>query len=324
MSIDMTSKDAERADLGTDAATPQQIPIRGWLQVIRRAWEESKSDQVPLLAAGVAFFSFLSLFPAMIAAVMVYGLVRDPGEVSAQAQELADTLPDDAASLLTTQMEKIASTPQASLGLGLMVSLVLALWAASGGVGNIITSINLAYSEDETRGLVKRKALALGLTAGAIVFVLLAVALVAVAPPVLDSLVGSGPLRWVLEAIRWTLLLIAMSVMLAVLYRIAPDRRAPKFRWVSVGALVATVIWLLASFGFSIYVENFGSYGETYGALAGVVVLLLWLWITMFVVLFGAEINAESEHQTTADTTVGENQPIGKREAVKADTVANQ
>jgi membrane protein len=128
----------------------------------------------------------------------------------------------------------------------------------------------------------------------------------------------------VLEAIRWTLLLIAMSVMLAVLYRIAPDRRAPKFRWVSVGALVATVIWLLASFGFSIYVENFGSYGETYGALAGVVVLLLWLWITMFVVLFGAEINAESEHQTTADTTVGENQPIGKREAVKADTVANQ
>jgi membrane protein len=324
MSIDMTSKDAERDDLGTDAATPQQIPMRGWLQVTRRAWEESKSDQVPLLAAGVAFFSFLSLFPAMIAAVMVYGLARDPDEVSAQTQELADTLPDDAASLLTTQMEKIAATPRGSLGLGLMVSLVLALWAASGGVGNIITSINLAYSEDETRGLVKRKALALGLTAGAIVFVLLAVALVAVAPPLLDSMVGSGPLRWALEVIRWTLLLVAMSVMLAVLYRIAPDRRAPKFRWVSVGALVATVIWLLASFGFSIYVENFGSYGETYGTLAGVVVLLLWLWITMFVVLFGAEINAESEHQTTADTTVGENQPIGKREAVKADTVANQ
>lgn len=305
---------------GAHAEKPTEIPRRGWLQVVKRAWKEAKTDQVPLLAAGVAFYSFLALFPAMIAAVMLYGLVRDPADVQKQIDELSATLPSDAASLLTTQLEALTTTSSSSLGLGLIISLVLALWSASGGVGNVMTAVNLAYDEEETRGFVKRKLLALGLTLGAIVFVVVAVGMVAVAPAVLDNLVGAGPLRWALEAARWVGLLVAMSVALGILYKLAPDRDAPQFRWVTIGSVVATVLWLVASLGFSLYVDNFGSYNKTYGALAGVVVLLLWLWLTMYVVLLGAEVNAEAEQQTAEDTTVGPEKPMGQRGAVKADS----
>lgn len=306
---------------GAAAETPREIPVRGWLQVTRRAWAEAKHDQVPLLAAGVAFFSFLSLFPAMIAAVMVYGLVADPQTVAAQTQQLAQALPRDAASLITKQMEAITQTPQQSLGLGLAIALVLALWSASGGVGNVMTAINVAYDEEETRGFVKRKALALGLTLGAIVFAVVAVFLIAVTPPLLDQFFPGGMIRVLLEAARWIGLLLAVMAALAVLYRIAPDRDAPQLRWASVGAIVSTMIWIVASLGFSLYVDNFGSYGKTYGALAGVAVMMLWLWITAFVVLLGAEINAEAEQQTMRDTTVGTPAPLGERGAVKADTL---
>jgi membrane protein len=309
----------ERDYPGARAGEPQQIPPKGWLQVTKRAWAEAKIDQVPLLAAGVAFFAFLSLFPAMIAAVMVYGLVADPATVQRQTEQISQALPEDAASLITDQMEAITSAPQQGLGIGLVVALLAALWAASGGVGQMLTAINVAYDEDETRGFVKRKALALALTFGAILFATVAILLIAVAPVLLNALIPEGALRWLLEIARWVGLLVAVGVGLGVLYRWAPDRDSPRFTWVSVGAAVATVIWMVASLGFSLYVDNFGSYGETYGALAGVVVLMLWLWITAFIVLFGAEINAEAEQQTVRDTTIGEPEPLGERGAVKAD-----
>jgi membrane protein len=309
---------------GQQAESPSEIPRKGWFQVVKRAWKEAKSDQVPLLAAGVAFYSFLALFPAMIAAVMLYGLVRDPADVQRQVDELSAALPSDAASVLTTQLEAITSAPSSSLGLGLLVSLALALWSASGGVGNILSAINIAYDEEETRGFVKRKGLSLLLTIAAIGFVVVTISLVAVVPALLDNLVDAGPLRWGLEALRWLGLVAAMSVALAVLYRVAPDRDDPEFRWVSVGAVVATVTWIAASVCFSLYVDNFGSYNKTYGALAGVVVLLLWLWLTMYVVLLGAEINAEAEQQTAKDTTVGPDEPLGQRGAVKADTMPGE
>ena len=311
----------EAAPPGAEAEKPQQIPKRGWLQIIKRAWKESGKDQVPLLAAGVAFYSFLSLFPAMIAGVTVYGLVADPRTVNEQTAKLTEALPNDAASLIGDQLKAITETPQQSLGLGLVIALALALWSAAGGVGNVVTAINTAYDEEETRGFVKRKALALGLTFGAILFVVVAIGLVAVAPALLESFVPSDAAYWLLQVARWTLLVVAVSLVLAVLYRYAPDRDQPQFQWVSVGAVVATVIWLVASLGFSLYVNNFGSYGETYGALAGVVVLLLWLWITNFIVLLGAEINAEAEQQTVADTTAGAPEPLGERNAVKADSL---
>ena len=181
---------------GVGAEKPSEIPTVGWWQITRRAWKESKRDQVPLLAAGVAFYSFLALFPAMIAAVTVYGLVADPATVARQSEELTEALPADAASLLTGQMEAVTESPSQTLGLGLVVALVLALWSASGGVGNLMSAVNVAYDEEETRGFVRRKALSLVLTLGAIVFVVLSIGLVAVAPALLDNLVGAGPVRW--------------------------------------------------------------------------------------------------------------------------------
>lgn len=314
----------EREYPGATADEPKQIPAKGWLQVTKRAWAEAKVDQVPLLAAGVAFYSFLSLFPAMIAAVTVYGLVADPATVARQTQAISDALPQDAASIITDQMKAIAEQPQGSLGLGLIIALALALWSAAGGVGNIITAVNVAYDEEETRGFVKRKALSLLLTLGAVLFAVFAVALIAVLPPVLDALVPNTAANLLIGGLRWVLLVVGIMVALAVLYRYAPDRDSPRFSWVSVGAAVATLIWLLASVAFSLYVDNFGSYSKTYGALAGVAVLMLWLWITAFIVLLGAEINSEAEQQTVKDTTVGEPQPLGQRGAVKADNLPHE
>ncbi|HEX6249409.1 MAG TPA: YihY/virulence factor BrkB family protein, partial [Nocardioidaceae bacterium] len=214
--------------------------------------------------------------------------------------------------------------PEQSLGLGLIIALALALWSASGGVGNIVTAVNIAYDEEETRGFVKRKLLSLGFTFGAILFAAVAVGLIAVVPPLLDAFIPSGALYWLITIGRYLFLVVAVMIALAVLYRFAPDRDAPKFAWVSVGAAVATVIWIVASVGFSVYVDNFGSYGETYGAVAGVAVLMLWLWITAFIVLLGAEINSESEQQTVKDTTRGEPEPLGQRGAVKADNLPHE
>jgi membrane protein len=269
----------------------------------------------------VAFYAFLALFPALIAGLLLYGLVRDPDDVRAQAADWTRNMPSDAASVVTKQLDQLASTSQSSLGIGLVIALALALWSAAGGVGNLVTALNIAYDEEETRGFVKRKLLALALTAGGILFAVLCLTLVAAAPAVLDEVVPSGPARWGAEALRWAFLLVAMTGVLAVLYRVAPDRENARFSWVSVGAVVATLAWLVASAGFSVYVSLAGSYAKTYGALAGVVVLLLWLWMSVYLVLLGAELNAEAEEQTISDTTTGDPEPIGERGAVKADSI---
>jgi membrane protein len=305
---------------GEQASTPTQIPAKGWWQVVKRGWKEASEDQVPLLGAGVAFFGFLALFPALAAFTLIYGLVADPATISAQTQTLTASLPPEARTLLVGQLDQLASAPQQSLGWGLVLALVLALWSASGGVGNLITAVNIAYDEEKKRGFVKDKLLALGVTVGAVIFMALIVALMAGVPVVLGFLDVNGPLRWVTEVVRWLLLAALVMVALAVLYRVAPDRDAPKFRWVSAGAVTATVLWLVASAAFSLYVTFFGNYAKTYGALAGVVLLMLWLWLTSYAILLGAEINAESEEQTVKDTTSGPEQPLGRRGAVKADS----
>lgn len=305
---------------GEQARKPTEIPASGWWQVVKRGWKEASDDQVPLLGAGVAFFGFLALFPALAAFTLLYGLVADRATITVQSEALAAALPPEARTLLVGQLDQLASAPQQSLGWGLVLAIVLALWSASGGVGNLITAINVAYDERKKRGFVKDKLLALGVTVGAVVFMAVMVALMAGLPVVLGFLDVNGPLRWLLEIVRWVLMAALVMVALAVLYRVAPDRDAPKFRWVTVGAAAATVLWLAASAAFSLYVTFFGNYAKTYGALAGVVLLMLWLWITSYAILLGAEINAESEEQTVKDTTSGPEQPLGRRGAVKADS----
>ena len=306
---------------GIHAEKPTEIPLRGWKQILKRAWAENKADNMPIIAGGVAFFGFLSIFPALIAMISIYGLVASPETVSRQVQDLSAQLPDEAAELIGDQLKAITDNSGSALTWGLVVAILAALWSASGGVGNIVTAINLAYDEVETRGFVKLKATSLVLTLGAIVFVLITFGLVAVVPVVLDAL-PLGIVGTILaQVLRWTLLLAVFAGALAVLYRVAPDRDNPKLRWVSLGSIAVTVVWALVSLGFSFYVDNFGSYDKTYGAIAGVIVLMLWLYLTCYLVLLGAEINSEAEHQTAQDTTEGEPQPMGERGAEMADTL---
>jgi membrane protein len=310
---------SERELPGIEAEKPSEIPWAGWKQIVKRAWAEHKADNMPIIAGGVAFFGFLSIFPALIALLSLYGLVATPETVARQVEDLSAQLPDAAAEIIEQQLNAIVANSGGALTLGLIVSILAALWSASGGVGNLITAVNLAYDEVETRNFVKLKLMSLALVLGSIVFVLVTFGLVAVVPAVLDAL-PLGVVGTILaQVIRWVLLLAVFAGALAVLYRVAPDRDAPRLRWVSLGAVVVTVVWAVVSVGFSLYVDNFGSYDKTYGAIAGVIVLMLWLYLTCYLVLLGAEINSEAEHQTAHDTTTGEPQPMGARDAKMAD-----
>jgi membrane protein len=306
---------------GLHAEKPTEIPWRGWKQVLKRAWAEHKADNMPIIAGGVAFFGFLSIFPALIALVSLYGLVATPETVARQIEELSAQLPESAAKLIGDQLNAIVANSQSALSITLVVSILAALWSASGGIGNLVTAVNIAYDEVEARSFVKLKVLSLALTLGGIVFVLVTFGLVAVVPAIIKAL-PLGVVGTVLANIAtWVLLLAVFAGSLAVLYRVAPDRDAPRFSWVSLGAVIVTVIWAAVSVGFAVYVDNFGSYDKTYGAIAGVIVLMLWLYLTCYLVLLGAEINSEAEHQTAHDTTTGEPEPMGQRDAQMADTL---
>jgi membrane protein len=304
---------------GIHAEKPTDIPWRGWKQILKRAWAENKADNMPIIAGGVAFFGFLSIFPALIALLSLYGLVATPETVARQVENLSAQLPDSAAQIIEEQLNAIVANSGSALTFGLIVSILAALWSASGGVGNLITAVNLAYDEVEARNFVKLKLMSLGLVLGSIVFVLITFGLIAIVPAVLGAL-PLGVVGTILaQVVRWVLLLAVFAGALAVLYRVAPDRDAPRFSWVSLGAVVVTVVWAIVSVGFSLYVDNFGSYDKTYGAIAGVIVLMLWLYLTCYLVLLGAEINSEAEHQTAHDTTTGEPKPMGVRDAKMAD-----
>ena len=308
---------------GDQAEVPTQIPAKGWWQVTRRAFKESSADNVGILAGGVAYAAFLAVFPALIAGISLFGLVADPATIAQQAEGVLAALPETAQPLLRDQIVSLTQTPSSALSFSFVVSILLALWSASSGTSSLMTGINIAYDEQESRNFLKLRGTALLLTLGAIVFVLLTLALVAVVPAVLNALQLGTLINVIVQVVRWFLLVVLIVVALAVVYRVAPDRDAPKFKWTSVGAVVSAVLWVLASLGFSLYVNNFGSYNKTYGALAGVVVLLLWLYLTGYIILLGAEINAESEKQTKKDTTTGPPVPMGERRAEAADTVAD-
>jgi membrane protein len=306
---------------GREAERPSQIPPRGWFAILRRVMAEVKEDNVSLLAAGVAFYAMLAIFPAIIALVTVYGMVADPAEVESQVGEFAKGLPSGADQLITEQLRNVVNAGEQALSIGLALSLLAVLWSASGGVQGLVKSLNLVYDERETRGFLKLRGLSLLLTLGAIVVAVVALALITVFPAVIDDL-GLGEAGELAASIgRWVILALLVLVALAVLYRYAPDRANPRWRWVSWGAVVALVLWLLGSFGFSWYVDNFGKYNQTYGALAAVIILLLWLYLSAFAVLLGAEFDAEIERQTARDTTTGPERPLGQRGAEAADTL---
>jgi membrane protein len=304
---------------GSQADSPAEIPAKGWFQITKRSLKEVGEDNLTLIAGGIAYSWFLSLFPMMIAAVSIYGLVVDPSEVQAQVDDFASGLPQAAQDLILKQLQSISSSSGGGMSLTLILSIALALWSASAGMAGLVQALNIAYDEKDERNFVIKRGLAILLTIGFLVFIALAIILVGVFPIVLSALGANAFVTVLAQIVRVVVLVATFGLFLALLYRVAPHRDAPQLKWLSLGAVVATVIWVVASVLFSFYVDNFGSYSETYGALAGVVVLLLWFWLTALVILLGAEINAETEAQTEKDSTTGPPQPLGQRQAVKAD-----
>ncbi|HYJ70893.1 MAG TPA: YihY/virulence factor BrkB family protein [Actinomycetota bacterium] len=305
---------------GRRADTPQEIPAKGWKDIAKRTLKEVKADQVPLLGAGVAFYVLLALFPAIIAGVSIYGLVADPQTVRDQINQLTNLLSPETAKLVGTQLEQVTSSAGGALGLATVLGILTALWSASSGMKALITGVNLAYDETEGRKFVKLRGLSILMTLGAMVLLAVALALIVGFPAVPDS--WPTPLQWTAAILRFVLLAALLLAGLAALYRYAPDRDKPRWSWASPGSVVATVLWVLASVGFSVYVNAFGNYNKTYGALAGIIILMFWLYLTAFVVLVGAELNAEMELQTVEDTTAGPTRPMGERDAYVADHVA--
>jgi membrane protein len=307
-------------DHGRQADQPQEIPAKGWKDIAKRTAKEVKQDQVPLLGAGVAFYALLSLFPAIIAGVSIYGLVADPATVRDQINQLTEKLSPETAAIIGTQLKQVTSGAGGALGVATVIGILTALWSASSGMKAMITGVNLAYDESEGRKFVKLRGLAIVLTLGAMVLMGVALTLIVGFPALADS--WPTALRWTVGTLRWVLLAALLIGALAVLYRYAPDRDEPKWTWVSWGSGIATLLWILASIGFSIYANSFGNYNKTYGALAGIIILMFWLYLTAVIVLVGAELNTEMELQTAKDTTAGPTKPMGDRDAHAADHVA--
>ena len=292
-------------------SAPTDLPARGWKDVLVRVKAEAKDDQLPFLAGGVAFFALIALVPAMIALVSLFGLVADPVDVQEQVTDSLASAPEEVQELVAAQLEDVSRASDTGLGVGLVVGLALALWTASAGITNLIAALNRVYDESESRRFVPLRATALALTVGAVVFVVLAVLALTVLPDL-------GP---VVAVLRWPVLAVGFVVGLGVVYRVGPDRQDARWRWITPGAVLATVLWLLGSLVFSLYTSNFASYNETYGALGAVVITMLWLQLTAFAILVGAELNAELEHQTARDSTTGPDRPLGERGATMADTI---
>lgn len=316
--------DAALSARGRAATRPAAIPRSGWRDILWRVGARVGRDYVSLMAAGIAFFALLALFPALATLAALAAIVFEPGLVAAQMDTLRNIAPDAALDVLARQSETFTRNEDGTLGLTALAGLAVSLFWASRGINNLIDGINMAYGEAETRSFLRRNLEAVALTTALTLIALLALG-GAVALPALVA--GAGVEGWtdhVVTWARWPLLAIFAMISLALIYRYAPSRTSPQWRWATPGAVLATCVWLVASVLFSVYVSNFGSYDPTYGALAGVVILLLWMWLSCFVVLLGAQLNAEMEHQTRHDTTLPPEREMGERGAYMADTLGRR
>jgi membrane protein len=269
-----------------------------WGDILKRTWKESGEDNVGLLAAGVAFYLFLAFVPLLASAVLTYGLVANPETVARHIATLARTLPQEAATIIGDQLQGITSSNAGTKGLGLLLAIGVALYGASKGSGSIVTALNVAYEVKETRGFIARTVLALAMTIGIVVVLLVAATAISALGFIERLLPVSSPvLHLVLQLLLWAAAAFIVSVGIALVYRYAPNRPNAPWRWVTPGSALATLLWILATLGFGFYVSSFGNYNATYGSLGGIVVFLTWLYLTAYVLLLGGELNSEIERQ---------------------------
>ncbi len=304
---------------GRHAEKVSDIPARGWRDVASRVIEQFEEDKVVLLSAGVAFFFFLALIPAMAAGISIYALVASPIDILNQAQQFLSGAPPQISEFVTEQLQRISSQAGQTLGWSAAAAILFAVWSASAGTARLIEAVNIAYDEKDDRGFFHRRGIAFIWTLGLLV---LAIGGLMVGSSVLDTLRSGDLAPWVRTGgtiLFWVGLGLVMSTGLSITYRYAPYRDEPQWRWVSWGAVVAVVLWVIATLGFQWYLSNFGSYDQIYGSLGAVIIFMLWLLISTVIIILGAEINSELEHQTEVDTTVGPHEPMGDRDAFVAD-----
>ena len=303
---------------GSDATSPRRIPLRGWARVLGRVGRHVLSDRLMVLSAGISFFAVLSIAPVLVTALSVYGAVNTPAEALEQLSGVVEMLPTELRPIVADQLTTIASASTHVLTWRGLTGLIAALWTATTAATYLIDALTLAYHESETRSFLRRTALALAFVLGGALLLGAVIAIAGVVSDVLDR--APGLIRTVAPVLVWITLAALMALVLDVLYRFAPDRKRARWRWITGGATVTTVLWLATSVGLFAYVQSLGSYESTYGSLAGVAISMFWLWISVFLVIVGAAVNAESERQTVRDSTVGPERPLGERGAVVADS----
>ncbi len=304
---------------GRQARWPGGIPLRGWWTVTGRVAGQLGQDHVPMVAAGMAFFGFLSIFPALAGFVVLFGLVADPMTATDYLVPVRALVPGQVFDLVANQLEKVAGETDRALGFGLIVSLAFAVWSSARGATALLTAMDIAYNEEPRSGWIRPKLTALVFTLAGLVFAVMAVGLLAAVPAVVAVVAVAEPVSILLLALRWVVLAGLVLLALGLLYRYGPNRREARASWITPGSALASAVWIAASWGFARYVANVNDYNETFGALGAVVVLLMWLYLSAYIVCLGAELNAELELYTGADTTVGGVQPKGSRGAFVAD-----
>ena len=306
---------------GRSADNPSEIPAKGWNDILLRVYHGISDDRILLVAAGVTFYLLLSIFPGIAALVSIYGLFANPADITRHLVALANVAPGGAMDVLREELTRLASKGGTTLGVSFLVSLAISLWTAKSGVSAIFDALNIVYEEKETRGTFQFYLITLTFTLESIAFTLISIAIVVLLPVALNLIPLPGGTDLLVKIARWPLLFVLTALALAVLYRYGPSRTRPRWRWVTWGSALATAMWIAASVLFSWYVASFGSYDKTYGSLGAIIGFMTWIWISIIVVLLGAKLDAEMEHQTVRETTGGRPKPLGMRGARMADTI---
>jgi membrane protein len=284
-----------------NADSPPQLSGGDWKQALKETKDALKNKSLPMLAAGVAFFTTLSFFPMLAAGVAIAALVIDQGQISQIIASLDTYLPKDVASLISTQLETLSGKKTGN-ALVATFAILLSLYSASAAIQNLINATNRSYDVDESRGFLKVKLLSLALTLGGLALAFTLMPLLLVTTDFLTSIGMSGAIATTIVWLRWPLILVIITIALAAFYRYGPDRQDPKWQWVSWGAGAATLIWLIGTALFFLYAQNYGNFSESYGVFAGIIILMTWLNLSAFIFLLGAEINHRLERQTDAPT----------------------
>jgi membrane protein len=301
-----------------DASWPHRIPLRDWGSILRRVGRHVLSDRLQVFSAGISFFAVLSIAPMLVTALSFYGAVNTPEQALEQLSDLAGLLPPELEPIVADQLTTITAASTEVLTFRGLTGLVVTLWTATTAASYLIDALTLAYHEDETRGFLRRSGLALTLVLGGALLLGAVIAGAGVVSRALDT--APDAVRAVARVLAWPALATLIATGLSLLYRFAPDRKQARWRWISGGAAIATALWVATSVGLFAYVQSLGSYESTYGSLAGVAISMFWLWISLFLVIVGAAVNAESERQTARDSTIGPERPLGERGAVVADS----